>query len=478
MGRLARDLSAIGALVLGGALAGCSAGATSPYPQTQVNPLAGTLQLAVGTANIFGDDPLTGVSPALPGAFGPAGLNVVESFRQIKGGQAPGDSDSGVTTPTLSGPFTLPATQGIADGNGATLETGPGPSDAGTGTMNGTAQPNPGTPNISPSTFGVSTNASGWGLEPFNFTVVNGAGAGSPISYTPFNQPLFDSVVLGGNADPFAFTPWGGPPAYDPAGTGIGVRNATNPPPGGVVGVSLGLDTFANVAPVAAIYTLSVVVPTGPTTTGTKTATASLHNTALLPAISPPTVIPDGAGGASVTLTLPAGVTEALALIVDIGPDNLPTGGINCNSAPAYYTVFFNASGTIALSNAHGPGTTGHPTHTLCTAADNTTANKGTSVDADSFVVQSIGFDYPFYEASYPQSNGNPAPTIVGANGQADITISSAAGCVSPGGATTPTCASTAAAIAEPNSVVGRYLQRLRVQATQSRFRATSPIRR
>ncbi|MGH7708155.1 MAG: hypothetical protein ACREM6_09565 [Vulcanimicrobiaceae bacterium] len=468
------------ALVLGGALAGCSASATSPYPQTQVNPLAGTLQLAVGTANIFGDDPLTGVSPAISGAFGPTGFNVVETFRQVASGQAPGDSDSGVTTPTLSGPFKLPTTAGIADGNGATLETGPGPSDAGTGTMNGTAQPNPGTPNIAASTFGVSANASGWGLEPFNFTVVNGSSAGTPISYVPFAQPLFDSVVLGGNADPFAFVPWGGPPAYDQSGDGLGVRNNANPPPPGVVGVSLGLDTFANLAPVAGTYTISVVVPTGPTTTGTKTASTTLSSTALLPAISPPTVTPDGMGGASVALTLPAGVTEALAQIVDIGPDNLPAMGASCNTSstgsPIYYTVFFNASGTIALSDAHGPGVPGHPTHTLCTSADNTAANNGTAVDADSYVVQAIGFDYPFYEASYPQSNRNSAPALTGSNGQADITISSQVGCVSAGGALTPACASTAAAIANPSSVVERYLRSLRVKATRSSFRVTTAL--
>ncbi len=43
------------------------------------------------------------------------------------------------------------------------------------------------------------------------------------------------------------------------------------------------------------------------------------------------------------------------------------------------------------------------------------------------FNVQTIGFDYPAFEASYPHSLGNPAPPIAGNSGTSDITISKAA---------------------------------------------------
>jgi hypothetical protein len=57
---------------------------------------------------------------------------------------------------------------------------------------------------------------------------------------------------------------------------------------------------------------------------------------------------------------------------------------------------------------------------------------RGCSHDKRQFFVTLIGFDYPAFEAAYPQSNGNPAPVLAGANGQADITISSALLAVQP----------------------------------------------
>jgi hypothetical protein len=82
-----------------------------------------------------------------------------------------------------------------------------------------------------------------------------------------------------------------------------------------------------------------------------------------------------------------------------------------------------NASGTLA--DAAGPS----GTPSLCSPAQNTVFNGGASTPGDQFLVQTIGFDYPLYENSYTtaSSNINPSPTFAGANGQADITISSAA---------------------------------------------------
>jgi hypothetical protein len=100
-----------------------------------------------------------------------------------------------------------------------------------------------------------------------------------------------------------------------------------------------------------------------------------------------------------------------------------------------YYTLEFTASGTKALPPAIGPGTgAGKGSPSLCSAAANTSANStanggtGTALDGDAFLVQTIGYDYPAYEISYPNSNGNPAPALL-TGSQADITISSSAVC-------------------------------------------------
>ena len=435
-------------------LAGCSGGGGNApgNPGTVVNPAKGDLRLSVGTANIFGDTPAAAV----------VGLNVVETFRQVAGEQHTGDTNVLVNSPTLSGPFTLPATPGTPDANGTTIESGPGPADAGKNVMTSTGQPDPGAPAIAASTFGVSTNASGFGLEPFNYTSVNGNNAGSPLSYVPYVQPLFDPAFdpTAGTSDLNAFTPWGGPPAYDPDKTGLGVRDG-NPNPPGVLGVSLGLDVFQGVSPVGGTYTLSAAIPKTGGGTTTSTATTALNSVALLPAIAPPTVTLDGNGGGSLTVAFPAGVTEALIQIEDIGPAAPADGGsvTGCNSAnlvPAYYTIEATASGTYALPDAIGPGTPASPGVTLCSPAQNLASSTAggsteTAVAGDTFIVQTIGYDYPAYEASYPSSNGNPAPTISGANGQSDITISSADACVDSG---------TAAAGCGPAAASGSAIKR------------------
>lgn len=464
---LTRGLRRLGApLVAAGlVLSGCSTdNAAGGNPGTVVNTNLGKLQLAVGTANIFGDQPASAV----------VGLNVVETFRQSKGEQTTGDSNALVDSPTLTGPFTLPSTPGSPDAAGATIESGPGPSDAGGNTMNSTGQPDPGAATINPSTFGVSTNASGQGLEPFNYTAVDTQTNGVPYTYIPYVQPLFDSnngVAAGGtDADANSFTPWGGPPAYDPDKDGLGVRDG-NPIPSGVDGVSLGLDVFEGVAPATGAYTLSVTVAKNGGGVNTSTASANIGSSALLPAITPATVALDGTGGGTFTVALPAGVTEALIQIEDIGPPEMGASG--CNSAnliPVYYTIEATASGTYTLPDMSGPGSPSAPGVSLCTAAQNqaaTTAAGTTGVTAtgDVFLVQTLGFDYPAYEASYPQSNGNPAPTIVGASGQSDITISSANVCATD--TSTGGCAS-AAASASATSVARAHM--LRHSALNRRF--------
>jgi hypothetical protein len=104
-----------------------------------------------------------------------------------------------------------------------------------------------------------------------------------------------------------------------------------------------------------------------------------------------------------------------------------------------YYTILVTKPGTYTLADTIGPNTNVSggisgitPSPSICTAAQNTAAAGGTATPADSYTVQAIGADYPLYESLYP-INKTQAPTIVGASGQADITISALAG---PGAAT------------------------------------------
>ncbi len=375
---------------------------------SQDNVAANVLQLAVGTANIYGDIAGTGNSFT--------GTNVVATYRQGPGSFAVGDSIL-VDTPSLTGPFTLAAAAGKSSTLDAlsTVLSGPAPTEIGTATI--TATPQGGTAVTS---LGTSGGVSGLGIEPFNYNNQNG----TPATVTPYPVPLYDSLA----ADANTFVPWGGPPAFDPNRDGQGVRDGSVVP-GGTLGISEGLDVLANVVPsTASAYTLSA--PSLGTSAGNVApapAIFSLKSTALLPAATPPVPTLDGTGGGSFAVALPAGVTEGYVQVTDIGPPQ-PTAASGlpavpgCNAFPVYYTIFVTASGTATLGPTSGNG--GAPS--LCTSAQNTTANSAPT-DGDQFTVQLIGFDYPAYEASYPNSSGNPRPVLLGAAGQTDITISSAA---------------------------------------------------
>lgn len=430
-------LKTIRLLVVGAAaatLAACSTGASGNVPYTSVNPVSPSyskLQMAVGTANV------AGVA---------TGLNVVTTLRQPNGNSA-----VLVDTPTLTGPFTLPAAGAAGGGVDAysTLPAGPSASEVAAGaTISGTPQTvRPGTPvcdsaapcgSTAPNTttFGQSGGVFGLGFAPYN----SQANTGQAASYVPYHEPLYDAT---GDA----FLPWGGPPAFDPNKDGMGTRDGTFYLGAGVVGVAEGLTTFENVTPGTGTYNLSVVIPTGfdgsgNPTTGTITAKATLNSTGTLPTVAAPAFTPDGNGGGSFTIgAMPAGVTEMYVQIVDVGPNG---GGANCQGQlgtaafPVYYTFVVKAAGTYTLPDTDGPnlnlnggGKNPQPSPSICTAAQNSTA-LGAGTPGDTFSLQMIGFDYPIYEASYPNSLGNQTPVIAGANGQADITISAPATQVSP----------------------------------------------
>lgn len=404
------------------------------------------MQLAVGTANIFGD--LGGA-----GAGSATGLNVVATFRQVSGQQTVGASATLVNTPSFSGPMTLPAPLPQPDSYGATLAAGPTAAETAGSVIAATGQPPAGTYPVKASSFGVSNGVYSTGIEPFNSTVVGGPGAvpaGQPVSYAPNLVPAYDPLEAAG--DPNAFVPFGGPPAFDPNKTGRGTRDGLGEP-SDQLGVEEGLDVFQGVVPRTGTYRLNVLIPTLAADLNV-TTTATLNSTALLPAVAPPaSVSTDGNGGlGAVPVSLPAGVTEAFVQITDFGPtlsdDPAVTNPASCNGSdvtPTYYTLRVTISGTYKLGAALGP--VAKPAATapsLCTAAQNTAYSLANvdgftgQSDGDQLTVQIIGFDYPAYAASPIDELGNSVPTLTGARGQSDLTISSAAAFTQPIGATGP----------------------------------------
>ncbi len=390
--QLNRTSNAVSAAIAIVAIAGCGGNAASPPGSTTVvQPASSKAQVRVGTANLFGT--LTG-------------MNVTATLRTPQGKSVL------VSTPTLTGPFVLPGTAGTPDGVGSTYATGPSTTEiARGGIISGTPQVAPGTPGsqIPPTTFGIRGGVFANGFFPGN---ANNRGN---VFDTPYTEPAYD------NGDPNAFTPWGGPPAFDPNGGGQGTRDGTFDP--SVLGVSEGINAFAGVTVNPGAYSLSVLIPTN--TAGTQpviTASTTLGAVTALGPATAPTYVPDGLGGGTFAVTLPAGVTDALLNIEDIGP---AAGGLNCYSNgtyPAYFTIHVTATGAAPLPDMDGVGSPTKHTPTICTAAQNSAITPGDG--GDQILVQLIGADYPIYQSNYLFTLTQQLPNI-GA-GPNDITISPA----------------------------------------------------
>jgi hypothetical protein len=167
-----------------------------------------------------------------------------------------------------------------------------------------------------------------------------------------------------------------------------------------------------------------------PTNNGTytKSATATLGAVVTIPTPVNPTFTPDGNGGGSFAgWVMPAGATEAYVQVVDYGPAlaGAATQSASCNGSsekvPVFYTLQVEGSAALGtLADTIGPN--GAPS--LCTAAQNTTANGSTATTGDQYIIQVVAFDYPAFESSYPSSLKNPAPTITGSAGTDDLAIS------------------------------------------------------
>ena len=378
------------------AVAGCGGNSSSPVGSTiVVPPSSSKVQVAVGTANLFGLA---------------TGLNVTSTLR------TPSGNSVLLNTPKLTGPFVLPAAAGAPDANGATIATGPSASEiAAGGVISSSAQVLPGTPaaSIPATTFGIRGGIFAGGFQPANADNIG------TVRNIPYTEPSYDTVMM----DPNAFVPWGGPPAFDPNGDGQGARDGTFD--SSIPGFNEFITTFQGVTVNPGAYALSVVIPTNSTSTSLS-ATTTLATVTKLGNVTAPTFVPDGNGGGTFAVTLPAGVTDGLLNIEDLGPATGASCYIN-GAPPAYFTIHVTGSGTYTLPDRDGVGSPSQKTPTICTAAENTAvaANKGAATPGDSISVQLIGADYPIYASNYLFNQGQQTPNIKGAGGN-DITISPA----------------------------------------------------
>lgn len=393
-------------LVSGLAVAGCTTGQVGTLPaQHSLGAAQFSLKLAVGTATIANVNGTTQL-----------GLNVVATFRQPSGQNA-----TLANTPTLSGPASF---------NGASSIAGVTPNQVAAAATIGSGVAPPGA-------FGSLIGVFGYGLAPLN--LVDGA-----ENQAAYAGDLCDGVVEGGGSDairydalslPLSLTIpcftttglpynemqyYGGPPAW-PSPQGYGIPDV--PGAATFIGYPFGFTDFYDVAPVAGTYKLGVSYPTSPTGSAyaTLNTSAPLNSGAGLPYFPPPAIQIQPDGSAFVSVDVPAGATEA---IVSISATACFKDALGNELPVREFSLLTRQTGpqTLFLSSQLGPpGSNGQPTDTFCTANDDQQPNHS---NGHIYSLGAIAFNYPAYEASYPQSNA-PKPVIAGTNGQADISTAS-----------------------------------------------------
>jgi len=379
-------LLALGALPL---LVACGGGAASEPYVTSVNPITSTvLQFRVGVATIAYNG---GQSVA-------TGLNTVATLRQ-----SDGLSGTLYNVPQVIGPSNFAVTTSTETG-GDVLAAG---ADLGTNhitwsTLNQSQWTGP-THGLKAATTGVF----GYGFCPCNQDA--GATNGTPTLYEAFNLPIYGSTV---------FNYYGGPPAFPAITQSVAAL--------GFQGYSIGFTDFA-VKPVLGRYALYAAIPPSFTTPanptpspvpgGTPTpppgvlaASAVLSSVAGLPAMQTPGFTPDGKGGGTISVVVPAGVTETMLFVLAVGGSG--TGScLLSHETNAYYTLVTHKRGKVelALADSLAQTSSGTASPTLC--------------PKQTYNIYAAGFDYGAYEASYP-GNLSITPPISGASGQADVTTS------------------------------------------------------
>lgn len=378
---------AVGLALVAALLGGCATNGSSQLPSTaQSNLNANVLQLAVGTATIGQDG-------------GAVGLNVVATLRQPNGLTA-----LLADQPTLTMPAGMIVPAGTSGAYGS--NKGPNP-DAGTNKISGSPQVPRNNTGLVNSTLGTFTGVFSNGFGPFNCDQgCSSTGAyyiGNPNASlgNGFDYSIYDGA-FNSNGDPtqpqpfFSANPFDyvvGPPAVPFFANGKQYS--------GFAGYSPGFTAF-EIAPVAGSYTLNVLAPATNVSPVTYTANATMASATPLGAISATFVSNANAdGGATGSVTVPAGVTEAEVFIYDATSNEyftVPITGISAAGAQPY-----------TLPANLGSCTTNCPQPTL---------TKG-----DTVYYTAVGYDYPAIEASSPGSN-TAKPVISGAAGQADITMS------------------------------------------------------
>jgi hypothetical protein len=223
---------------------------------------------------------------------------------------------------------------------------------------------------------------------------------GCPVGAQYNNPPFFNGSVIFNAPLPISY--YGGPPAW-PSAQGYGQ-------PGFFVGYPLGFTDIA-IAPVPGSYALDVAYPTNQTATtyAHLDASATLRTTTPLPPLTINSFVLNSDGTGSVTLNVPSPITEAVILV--------RTNDCGGSSTFDNYAVVTHSTGpqvAVFSANLGPPNAGGTPTSTFCASTDSPTPNA---------TAYAVGFDYPAYESSYP-FNVAQMPTIVNANGQADVTTS------------------------------------------------------
>jgi hypothetical protein len=262
----------------------------------------------------------------------------------------------------------------------------------------------------------------------------DGAGTNQIFKYFNGNPALGYGfgALIGSNGGPLQGTPAqfiGGPPAW-PA-----VVNSQYPST--FAGFGLGFVVFPPSSEQSATITNTVVsgtygltvaftsnpqqlgnFPVGPPPAGSLTAYSTVASTTGLPLPTAPGFTPDGAGGGTFAVSVPAGVTETVVLLhvanqcytavnpADVGPGGTVFALVSTTAGP----------GTQNLVLPANLGPSGN-LHTLCTSADNAAVGVTGGTNVGGYVIQA---DYPLYEASYPLSVIQE-PAIVGSAGQADV---------------------------------------------------------
>lgn len=366
-----------GAIVVLAALlvSACASGDVGVQPSINaVDPIAGSkLQFAVGVATIN--------ETSTSSTF--IGLNTVETLRQANGLSA-----VLFDTPYITGPSGFIGQPDPVTGGATNIISGSGP-----------GIPCPKT------TFGCVGGAFGYGFSNDN-------------PQPGIQQPAFTLYSLPmpvGNDNALAIVPYySGPPAFPRFNDGTF--------PAGFLGYTPGFVDFQT-PPVAGEYRLDVVIPTGPSSSGTISSSAQLTSLTPLPVMQAPQAFPDPAnpGGLKIDIVVPVGVTETWVWVADAGGCYPHTQGNSLGIQ--YYTVRTTQTGPqqLTIPPDLGPTNGSGSTPTICSAAQNKAATGDPNATGDKYQVYAAGFDYPAYAAAYPFSTAQ-TPIITGANGQVDLT--------------------------------------------------------